>query len=31
LLANGSATELHVFNDAPHGFALREKSLPVGE
>ena len=23
--------ELHVFADAPHGFALREKTLPVGQ
>jgi len=28
--AKGGAAELHVFADAPHGFALREKSLPVG-
>lgn len=25
----GGAAELHVFADAPHGFALREKTLPV--
>ena len=30
LLAKGGAAELHVFADAPHGFALREKSLPAG-
>jgi acetyl esterase/lipase len=30
LLAKGGAAELHVFADAPHGFALRERSLPVG-
>ena len=30
LLAKGGAAELHVFADAPHGFALREKELPVG-
>lgn len=30
LLAKGGAAELHVFADAPHGFALREKGLPVG-
>ena len=29
LLAKGGAAELHVFADAPHGFALREKSLPI--
>jgi dipeptidyl aminopeptidase/acylaminoacyl peptidase len=29
LLARGGAAELHVFADAPHGFALREKALPV--
>jgi acetyl esterase/lipase len=27
----GGAAELHVFADAPHGFALREKNLPVGK
>jgi acetyl esterase/lipase len=26
----GAKSELHVFADAPHGFALREKDLPVG-
>jgi acetyl esterase/lipase len=31
LLAKGGAAELHVFADAPHGFALREKDLPVGQ
>jgi acetyl esterase/lipase len=31
LLAKGGAAELHVFADAPHGFALRESGLPVGE
>jgi dipeptidyl aminopeptidase/acylaminoacyl peptidase len=30
LLAKGGAAELHVFAEAPHGFALRENSLPVG-
>jgi len=30
LLAKGAAAELHVFAAAPHGFALREKDLPVG-
>ncbi|MEO8064257.1 MAG: alpha/beta hydrolase [Pseudomonadota bacterium] len=30
LLAKGGSAELHVFADAPHGFALREKTLPVG-
>ncbi|HEY3338675.1 MAG TPA: alpha/beta hydrolase [Propionicimonas sp.] len=30
LHAKGGAAELHVFADAPHGFALREQSLPVG-
>jgi acetyl esterase/lipase len=29
--AKGGAAELHVFADAPHGFALREAALPVGE
>ena len=29
LLAKGAKAELHVFADAPHGFALREKGLPV--
>ncbi|MEO8017394.1 MAG: alpha/beta hydrolase fold domain-containing protein [Pseudomonadota bacterium] len=27
----GGKAELHVFADAPHGFALREKTLPVGK
>lgn len=31
LVAKGGAAELHVFADAPHGFALREAALPVGE
>ena len=26
----GGNAELHIFADAPHGFALREPSLPVG-
>ena len=30
LHAKGARAELHVFADAPHGFALREKGLPVG-
>jgi dipeptidyl aminopeptidase/acylaminoacyl peptidase len=30
LSAKAGTAELHVFADAPHGFALREKSLPVG-
>jgi len=30
LLAKGGSAELHIFAEAPHGFALREKSLPVG-
>jgi acetyl esterase/lipase len=30
LLAKGGAAELHVFAGAPHGFALRETSLPAG-
>jgi acetyl esterase/lipase len=29
LHAKGARAELHVFADAPHGFALREKELPV--
>lgn len=29
--AKGGSAELHVFADAPHGFALRETKLPVGE
>lgn len=31
LTEKGGAAELHVFADAPHGFALREGALPVGE
>jgi acetyl esterase/lipase len=31
LLAKGARAELHVFANAPHGFALREKELPVGK
>ena len=31
LQAKGGAAELHVFAAAPHGFALREKTLPVGQ
>ena len=27
----GAKAELHVFADAPHGFALRERDLPVGK
>jgi acetyl esterase/lipase len=30
LESKGVAAELHVFADAPHGFALRERALPVG-
>jgi acetyl esterase/lipase len=30
LRAKGGSAELHVFADAPHGFALRGKTLPVG-
>jgi acetyl esterase/lipase len=30
LAAKGAAVELHIFSDAPHGFALREPKLPVG-
>ena len=29
--AKGGAAELHVFSDAPHGFALREREKPVRE
>jgi acetyl esterase/lipase len=29
--AKGGLAELHVFADAPHGFALREPELPVGQ
>lgn len=31
LQEKGGAAELHVFADAPHGFALRERGLPVGK
>ena len=31
LSAKGGSAELHVFADAPHGFALRETGLPVGK
>ena len=31
ILAKGGASELHVFADAPHGFALREREKPVRE
>ena len=31
LLGKGGAAELHAFADAPHGFALRERELPVGQ
>jgi acetyl esterase/lipase len=31
LVAKGGAAELHVFADAPHGFALREATLPIGQ
>ncbi len=31
LIAKGGRAELHVFADAPHGFALREKKLPVAK
>jgi dipeptidyl aminopeptidase/acylaminoacyl peptidase len=30
LRARGGAADLHVFADAPHGFALREPTLPAG-
>jgi acetyl esterase/lipase len=30
LRAKGAAAELHIFSNAPHGFALRETRLPVG-
>ena len=30
LEARGGQAELHIFADAPHGFALREPNLPVG-
>ena len=30
LQEKGGKAELHVFADAPHGFALREQNLPVG-
>jgi len=29
-LDRGSSAELHVFPEAPHGFALRTPKLPVG-
>lgn len=31
LIARGGSAELHVFADAPHGFALREKRGPVAK
>lgn len=31
LIAKGGKAELHIFADAPHGFALREKKLPVAK
>jgi acetyl esterase/lipase len=31
LIGKGGRAELHVFADAPHGFALREKKLPVAK
>jgi acetyl esterase/lipase len=31
LRAKGAPAELHVFADAPHGFALRQPELPVGQ
>jgi acetyl esterase/lipase len=31
LIAKGGRAELHVFADAPHGFALRDKKLPVAK
>jgi acetyl esterase/lipase len=31
LIAKGGSAELHVFADAPHGFALREKKGPVAK
>jgi acetyl esterase/lipase len=31
LIAKGGNAELHVFADAPHGFALREKKGPVAK
>jgi acetyl esterase/lipase len=31
LIAKGGSAELHVFADAPHGFALREKRGPVAK
>lgn len=30
LQERGALAELHIFADAPHGFALREPDLPVG-
>jgi hypothetical protein len=29
-LDRGAHAELHVFAEAPHGFALRSPALPVG-
>jgi len=31
LEAKGTHAELHIFAHAPHGFALREADLPVGQ
>jgi acetyl esterase/lipase len=31
LIEKGGAAEMHIFEDAPHGFALRETQLPVGK
>lgn len=31
LIAKGGSAELHVFADAPHGFALREKKGPAAK
>jgi acetyl esterase/lipase len=31
LHAKGGKAELHVFAEGPHGFALREKKLPIGQ
>jgi acetyl esterase/lipase len=30
LIEHDATAELHIFADAPHGFALREKELPAG-
>ena len=30
LLERDGTAELHIFADAPHGFALRGKDLPAG-